>query len=47
MDFEGQDLYERRDNSSILFSVSDEWVKYSAEFVVAENSLEILPSTEI
>ena len=38
MDFEGQDLYERRDTSSILFSVTDEWVKYSAEFVVAENA---------
>ena len=38
IDFEGQDLYERRDTSSTLFSVTNEWREYSTEFVVAENT---------
>ena len=38
MDFEGQALYERGSTVSERFSVSDEWRKYSKEFVVADNS---------
>ena len=38
MDFEGQDLYERGNTKSTIFSVNNEWRKYSTEFAVADDS---------